>query len=188
MVGVRFKPKPSRKAFRYGDGVFPSLGTIPIIIPTPDGSFTHFDIDIVKPSVPMLIGLDILDLFSLVPDNVENELVNRKQNWKMPIIMKTVHLFFEWDLSETLYTNTELKRIHFYHPSAKKLFQVISIGKPKEATSETKRMIEQISKACATCQIFTPKPQTFQVRVPGGIVFNQECGIKTQRRVLITRT
>ena len=75
MVWVRFRPKSSRKA-----SVFESLGTMPVRIPTLDGSFINFDIDIVKPSVPKIIGLGILDLFCLVLDNVENELVNRKIN------------------------------------------------------------------------------------------------------------
>ena len=119
------------------------------------------------------------DLLSLVPYKVENELANRKLNWKIPITRKFDHLYLEWDLSETLYFKTELKKIdlNFYHPSAKILFQVISRAKQEEATSETKRMTEQILKACATFQRFTPKPQSFQVRVPGGIIFNQEIAL-----------
>jgi hypothetical protein len=35
-------------------------------------------------------------------------------------------------------------------------------------------LIEDISKACSTCQRFTPKPLSFQASMPKGIVFNRE--------------
>ena len=109
LTGTKMKLRPSMKAFRFGDGVFNSLGTIHIRIPTPDGSFLFLDIDVVQANVPMLVGLDILDRYYLVPDNVENLLVNKKANWKMPITRKFGHLYLEWDFSEVLYTKTELK-------------------------------------------------------------------------------
>ena len=130
------------KTFRFGDGVFNSLGTIPIRIPTSDESFLFLDIDVVQANVPMLVGLDILDRYYLVPDNVENLLVDKKANWKMPITRKFGHLYLEWDFSEVLYTKTELKRmhLHFFHPSATKLFNLISRAKPEDATPETREL------------------------------------------------
>jgi hypothetical protein len=54
--------------FRFGDGTFQSLGSIPVRIPTPEGKFIKIEMDVVQADVPMLIGLEILDLESLIPD------------------------------------------------------------------------------------------------------------------------
>lgn len=61
-------------SFRFGDRTHTSMGTIPIQIPVPGGTFIHLEIDLVPPDVPLLIGLDILDQEQLVAKNLENEL------------------------------------------------------------------------------------------------------------------
>jgi hypothetical protein len=73
----------------------------------------------------------------------------------------------------------QIRMLHlqFYHPSADKLFRLIQRAKPGEATSETKKILEDIKKACLTCQRFTPKPFSFQVSMPKGIVFNHELAL-----------
>ena len=80
--------RPSNSAFRFGDGTHKSLGTIPVRIPTPNSGYLHVDVDVVRPDVPLLIGLDILDQEQLIPNNVENQLESRLYGWSIPITRK----------------------------------------------------------------------------------------------------
>ena len=173
-TGCKFKHKPSRTFFRFGDGCFSSIGIIPVRIPCPDGSFIHFNIDVVQEDVPMLIGLDILDREKLVADNVSNVLSSKRFGWELPITRKDGHLFLTWDYSTVLYTKSELKKLHyhFFHPTSQKLFDLISRAKLEHATPETRSLLQQISASCKTCQHFTPRPQTFKVSFPKNVVFN----------------
>lgn len=93
----------------------------------------QFTMDFVEPSgVPMLIGLDIMDKYKLVPDNVDNLLINKQFQWAVPNTRKRGHLYLEWIIHEVFYTKGEILRIHkhFFHPSATKLFEVIARAKP----------------------------------------------------------
>jgi hypothetical protein len=137
------------------------------------------DMGVVQANVPMLIGLEVLDRECLVADNVENKLRSTKHGWSLPITRKYCHLYLEWTQSDILYSKGDIQKLHlqFYHPSADKLFQLIQRASPEESTSETKTLIEDNSKACSTCQRFTPKPLSFQVSMPKDIVFNSELAL-----------
>ena len=179
LSGVPFKKRPSMTAFRFGDGTFQSLGSIPVRIPTPDGKFISIEMDVVQADVPMLIGLEVLDRERLIPDNVANKLRSLEDGWSLPITRKYGHLYVEWDFPKIWFSKEQIRKLHlqFYHPSADKLFRLIQRAKPGEATSETKKMLEDINRACTTCQRYTPKPFSFQVSMPKGIVFNHELAL-----------
>ena len=104
----------SNHAFRFGDGCYPSIGNIPVRIPTPHNSFIHTLIDIVQANVPFLFGLDLLDGEKLVADNVRNQVISRRHNWTIPITRKEGHLYVVWNFSSILFTKTELQRYHFF--------------------------------------------------------------------------
>lgn len=132
-----FSPKPSRYAFRFGDGFYKSLGTISVLVPTPNGKCLEMCIDVVEANVPMLVGLDILDKENLLADNTSNMLVHRRKGWKMPLVRKNGHLYFQWNYADIHYTERELEKLHlhFYHPSTGKLFNLIRRTVPIKATS-----------------------------------------------------
>jgi hypothetical protein len=104
LCDIRFRTKPSLTAFRFGDGVFKSLGCIPVRIPTPDGNQIKMDMDVVQANVPMLIGLEVLDRECLVADNVENKLRS--------ITRKYGHLYIEWTQSDILYSKGDIQKLH----------------------------------------------------------------------------
>lgn len=86
------KLRPSNSTFRFGDGTHPSLGRIPIRIPTPNAGYLNIDVDVVRPDVPLLIGLDLLDDEKLIVNNVDNIMESRIHGWKMPITRQHGHL------------------------------------------------------------------------------------------------
>ena len=152
------------------------MGKIRIRIPTPDNSFIKFDSDIVSADVPMLIGLDILDRESLVPNNVINELQSHVQGWSIPIIRKLGHLYIAWGEDEILFTQSELRKLHrhFHHPSGTKLLNLIRRSGLADVDEKMKKMLSDISKSCNTCQKHSIPPQRFKVSLPAEqISFNK---------------
>lgn len=139
----------------------------------------QLEIKFVHVSVPLLFGLDTLDLHALVPDNVDNVLAKKTFNWSIQITRKFGRMYLEWDFFEILYKKTELRKIHmhFYHTSANKLLKLISEAKSENATPETRTLIERISKSRAACQRCTPRPQSFQVSMPGRVIFNSKIAL-----------
>lgn len=174
-AGVPFNLRKSDYAFRFGDGLYSSLGTIEIRLPTPDGSFLAMEVDVVDAYVPLLMGIDTLDREQLVADNVENVLDSRRYGWKIPIARRNGHMYVQWNAKTLMFTRSELKKLHlhFFHPSARKLFNLLKRTDPTKATGDTMTMLEEISKACSTCAVYSPGPRRFRVSLPkGDCVFN----------------
>ena len=169
-TSLKLKLRPVR--FRFADDIKPSVGVVEIFLPTSDGVL-EFLVDIVDADVPLLIGLDILDAYNLVVNNVDNRLEQRTKAgfnhnsnvmWTIPLVRKRGHLFVEFDYVVS-FTFAELKKLHrsFVHPSAEKLFQLIRRAQPANADTNTKRTIQEISDRCGTCQMFGKKPLSFKV-------------------------
>ena len=71
---IGYALKPSLTIFKFGDGVFSSLGTMQIRIPTPNYPFLKIKVDAVPADVPSHLGIDVLENDKLVANNVQNEL------------------------------------------------------------------------------------------------------------------
>ncbi len=188
-TGTTFCLRPSNASFRIGDGSHTSIGTMPVRIPTLDGSFIVGDFDVVKADVPMLIGLYLLDNYSLVANNVRNELQSELQGWSIPLTRKLGHMSIHLGRLTHTFTRSELTKLHrhFHHPSGKKLNYLTRRSNVQDADSATLKMLEDISRACETCQMFSQKPQRFRVSLaPDEIVFNEDvhwtsCGLTEKR-------
>ncbi len=116
----KFKLEPSSTFFRFGDGSYPSLGSMEIRIPIPNGSFLKIQSDVVSACIPFLLGLDVLDRESIVANNVTNELQSPLSGWSIPLKRKFGHLYLCLGTKEVLFTKTELVKLHrhFHHPSS----------------------------------------------------------------------
>lgn len=80
-----------KTAYKFSDGIFPSIARNPIRITTPDGALIPLQVDLVYPNIPFLIGLEALEKFLFVSDNVEN-LFSKGHGCTTPIIRKHGHL------------------------------------------------------------------------------------------------
>ena len=72
-IGINFQPIRAEARFRFGVGRSKSIGKIPIIVPTPETFFTVW-VDAIPEDIPFLVGLYILDKYSLQVLSVHNEL------------------------------------------------------------------------------------------------------------------
>lgn len=185
-VGRKFSLLPSHYAFRFGDGLHASLGWLMIRIPTPDGIFIETRVEVGKVDVPLLLGIDLLDRERLVADNVENVLHSRRAGWKMPVIRRGAtdgrggHMYLLWDCSQLCFTKGELKKLHlhFFHPSSRKLYNLLKRAEPEHCTAETLSLLGNISKSFESCPVYSPGPHRFRVSMPkNGVVFNQELAL-----------
>jgi Reverse transcriptase (RNA-dependent DNA polymerase) len=92
------------------------------------------------------------------------------------LIRKNGHAYYQWHTNNSvLFTQTELHRmhLHFFHPSAQKLYSLIRRARPDQATSATRALLDDIAKSCRTCQHLSRKPYHFHVSIPGDCIFNQ---------------
>lgn len=147
MANKSWNKTPSNSYFKFGDTVYPSIGRIPIRIPTPHGGTMEFNLEVVEANVPIILGLDLLDKEELYIYNIDNVIVHKYQGWTIPLQRKRGHLYITWNYQEVLYTKRELQKLHFhfFHPTAKKLYNLISRATPREATTETMKLINQIT-------------------------------------------
>ncbi len=177
---VRYTLKPSLTKFKFGDGVFSLVGTIQIRIPTLSYSFFKIKVNVIPADVPLLLGLDVSDNEELVANNVQNELQGTHYGWSMSLTRNHGHLYLTCNSKSILFTKSEIIKLHrhFKHPMFGKLYEVMKRARPSQVNEATRKLLETITKACETCQMFSAPPQRFRVSLPPfDIVFNREVAL-----------
>jgi hypothetical protein len=153
-----------------------SIATLQISISTPKETIFH-EVDVINLDVPLLLGLEFLDTYSLNALSVQNHLCSVKDHWVLPITRKHGHLYLSWAPEYSgYYTRAQLGRLHrhFFHPSPGKLFNLLRKAGQETLTPDTRRILQDISSSCETCVRYSSLPVSFQVRMPDEIVFNKE--------------
>lgn len=173
--GRPFQLIPSKRRFRFDNGSQKSLGTIELRLPTPIGSFIRRPVDVVSADIPLLLGLDLMRDHGFIIDLPAMEIHQRTEGWSIELAFKVGHLFVEWDWATVLYTRAELEKmnLHFFHPSAQKLYNLVKRARPSNVDKDTLSTLDTISKAFATCATLAARGLRFKVSMPDeGLVFN----------------
>lgn len=155
--------------YKFGVHYQKSLGAMTVRIPTPNHSFIAIVADVINADIPFLIGLDTLDAFGLFVNTVTNQLECPSLQWKIPLVRKFGHVYFNWPKNQTiLFTKTELIKLHkaFYHPANDKLLGLLKKARPDKCDRRDKFLLEQIKRSCDTCQRFSQRPRSFKVSFP----------------------
>ena len=121
-----------------------------------------------------------MDREAMVPDDVKNTLVGRRDKWQLLITRKHGHMFVEWGEQEICYTKAELQKLHLhsFHPSVTKLYNLLKRARPQEVNAETRRVLEEIADACTNCHEHRDRPYRFRVSIPADrLKFNHEVAI-----------
>lgn len=174
-LGLDLNLAPTNSTFVFGDHACRSLGRLNIIIPTPTSNIaisTH----VVGAGIAFLIGLETLDRCKWNVLTTENRLHSVVENWYMPLVRKLGHILLPWvNKFKVYYSRQQLlnMHLHFMHPSTSKLMNLLERAYPDRIKPDTKQFLEDISKSCHACQVFAPRPLTFSVRFPAGIIFNK---------------
>lgn len=160
------------------------MGKLAIRVPVPDGSMMILNVDVVPVDVPFLVGLDVLDKFKLIVNTVDNTFDSRLGGWSLPLQRKIGHIYLQWkEEDKMMYTKSELLKLHrgFHHPAAKRLHALLKKAKVEDLDGETLKTLEEINKACNTCQKFGPKPVRFKASLPTEeLVFGDELSMDLQ--------
>jgi hypothetical protein len=141
-------------------------------IPTPNESFMLLAVDVVDADMPFLVGLDILDLFQLNVDTVQNQLRAPKAGWSIPLVRKNGHIYLEWKPEDRiLFTKAELTRLHggFFHTPNSQLIKLIQRAKRDDLNAEARKILDDIAMSCETFQRLGPKPFRFRASIPEDI-------------------
>lgn len=169
-IKMPFKPAQSSTLIQFGAGQQRSMGFIVIRVPHPYKKSFYFELQIeaVDGNLPLLLGLNFMDLYKLYPQTVKNLFKSKHFDAQYNIQRRDGYLFINWQMETILYTKPELIKLHqhFFHPTASKLFNALQRSSPSECTSTTRSLLDEITKSCKTCAVFRPKPLTFQVAIP----------------------
>lgn len=117
--GRKLRLAKSNLALQFGDKIYYSLGTIEIIIPTPDGSILIIKREVVRADVPFLVRIDVLDKEGLVANNVSNKLEKSNQ-WSLLETWTSGYMYIKWKTRDECFTRREfveaVKELYIQRP------------------------------------------------------------------------
>lgn len=160
---IPFTVRPSSMRFRFGDMMDQSIGIMKFRFPCPHGGSIDIDIDIVDIDIPLLLGLLELRHHKLLVNYFTNTLENKSLLWTAPLFNKYGHLYWTFDTCESFYSRAEIERLHkhFFHPSSRKLYNLVKRSELGQATADLRQLIEDVTNACLQCKECSSKPLRF---------------------------
>jgi hypothetical protein len=87
----------------------------------------------------------------------------------MGIRRKNGHVYLNFPVTTNdIFSELELQKLHrhLYHPSVRKIFEVLRRADPGKLNSETLSVLESINKALHMGQQYSSAPVSFQIRTP----------------------
>ena len=138
------------RMFRFGDVSVKSLVTVEIYwAATEKIPDIPVILDVVNVDIPALLGINVLDEYSLMPDNVTNRLWHRiilskkslevYDEWHMPLHRTDSHLYAEMAFSShTFYTVLQQRKLlrQFCNLSAGKLYNLLKKAGQEAVTAD----------------------------------------------------
>lgn len=130
-------------------------------------SHIHFEftVHLIAEDIPLLPSLDNLDCLRVSYDVLINRLNYVPSREFAPITRHFGHPFVQWDeTKQCLFTETELRRVHkrFRHPASDKLFNLLQCTDETNANSETRKVLEKITKQGNPCQKHAQRSKRFK--------------------------
>ena len=174
--------KPSNERFSFADHSYPSLGKVSIPPKTPIRAPKIIVVlDMVEADIPPLLGMDLLDREELCADTTVNHLAKRTKiecpdgrniyidEWVIPMTRAdSGHSFVPMDFrpaSQSYISHSEHGKLHrqLYHPSTDKLFNLLKVASPEDATPQTRKLLTDITNSCDPCHRIHNAPNRFRV-------------------------
>ena len=96
-MGIPLAIQPSTPlTYKFGSEKTVSIGKAKFRIPYAGTKHMFLNLDVVDIDVPLLVGLDVMDEYKLMVDNLDNRLVCKKPFWSAPLTRKRGHLYYVW--------------------------------------------------------------------------------------------
>lgn len=112
-MGVKFKSTSTKQTYILVVGAQRSVESIIIRIPTQNNPFLAVSADVVTANIPFLVGLDILDKYSLVVNTYKDTLDCPPMRWNIFLVRKIGHLYLEWGSNKIQNRNCRNFIAHF---------------------------------------------------------------------------
>lgn len=142
-----------------------SIGTATIPVPFSDLNLViDVRFQIVTDDVPTLLSMkDMMD--NGLNIRIQSKEVKYKHLWQALHFDNyfLIHRLDHGDLTFSLYTEAELKKLHpvFGHPTVSSLVNLLRRARPNEMTADVRRSIEELTKECVTCALNTSRHRRF---------------------------
>lgn len=112
-MGTKFKPSKSKYKFRLGNNIQAFIGILNIRFPILHVMVISEDVNVIKANVLFLIGLDLLNKYKMVVNNVHDFLECYSKNYTIPLTRNHGHIFLELrKVNKMLYTYSELRKLY----------------------------------------------------------------------------
>jgi hypothetical protein len=172
----------SNRRFLFGDKDFASLDICIVEVPTP-GGVLELSVDVVDMDVPFLFELDVMEKHRLQVLTVSNELEcvpsGYSLGWRMAVVRKGGHECLKFrppsKVLRAFYCEVLMRKMHrnLFHPSSRKLYELLKRADPNNLPQETLQMLEDITKICHSCMKTSNAPRRFTVRFTDEVIFNR---------------
>lgn len=114
-------------------------------MPVSEFYFADIEAEIVLFYIPLLLGLDVMTKFKVIPDYDKDFVRFKCDGWSVPMVRKLHHAYIVWAPS-IVYTDYELHLVysHFYRPRADRLYALKKSAKPEIASRKLLKGLEHI--------------------------------------------
>lgn len=183
-IDLKASLRPTNTHMSFGNQQAKSIGVLPIWLTSPRG-YVQIDATVVQQKVPLLIGMDSMDVHGWYLRNSRNVFCS-EFGWTLPVFRARGHawlspIYFKGGKipegeREILYTRQELRKLHssFRHPSPGKLISLLRSTSMHKLPAETLAVIQQSSDDCRICQRFKRKEISFGRKLQGQAIFNRK--------------
>ena len=98
-MNVQYEPERMERwmSFKFGNTRHTGLGELEVRMPVDNTYFLSIWIQVVDVNVPLLLGLDLQDAFSMNVDASRDVLRSEERGWSFDLVRKFGHLHVEWD-------------------------------------------------------------------------------------------
>lgn len=127
-----------------------------------------------------LLGLDALDRHCFQALIVQDKLQyvprdgsDLKISWTLDLVRKEGQVLFPFVSvslkNATYYLREKLQKLHrkLCHPSSENLYELLKRGDPVHLDVDTRKILDDILRACKSCQRYAPAPVSFRISMPG---------------------
>lgn len=159
-----------------------TVGTVIIRIPLPAHSYFDYKSLLIHNDVPMLLGLKTQTKLRAVsrkhPSNPS--ITFESIGITLPLTLKFGHLYYEGPrMNDYLFSMIELAQVHrnLGHAPAGSVYSALRRAYPIETDATDLAKLQEITKQCKGCQLFSKQPNRYRAVLPDQCVFNYDVAI-----------
>lgn len=159
-----------------------SIGRIVVRVPLPGATYFDFWSLLISNDIPMLLGLSTQTKLRMITDKDPDKpnATFRSVGVTVNLVRKFGHLYYEGSPPfEYLFSSTELAQIHrnLGHAPPGSVYSALRHAYPVETGATDLKKLENITKSCKGCQLYSKQPNRYRAVLPEQCIFNFDVAI-----------